>query len=183
VTVEELAADCLDVLELHRAGLLKDRSVTLRPLLRWPKIATLRADRYVIQVNFCNQVVPQYIHLTWTGCFYGGARPWLFCPHCRKRVARIFLGMGGYFCRACVGDPPYESQLRNDTARAYLRAYRLREHLGGSRPVIDPIPVRPYRMWRRTYNWICAEIKRLEKPLLGSPIVKRAPLLIRPLSY
>jgi hypothetical protein len=182
LTVEELAADCLDVHEMYRAGLLKDRSVTLRPLLRWPKIETLRADRFVIQVNFCNQVVPQYIHITWTGCFYGGARPWFFCAHCRKRAARIFLGMGGYFCRGCLGNPAYESQLRNEKSRDYLRAYRLRERLGGSRP-LDPIPPRPFRMWRRTYNRICAEIERLERPLLGSPIVKRAPLLIRPLPY
>jgi hypothetical protein len=50
--------------------------------------------------------------------------------------------MGGYFCRNCLGNPAYESQLRNDKARGYLRAYRLRERLGGSRPVIDPIPAR-----------------------------------------
>jgi hypothetical protein len=183
LTVEALAVDCIDVRELNRKGLLKDRSVTLRPLLRWPKIETMRADRYVIQIDFQNLVMPQYIHVSWTGCFYGGARPWLFCPHCRKRVARLFKGMGGYFCRACVGDPPYESQLRNDTARAYLRAYRLRERIGGGRPVIDPIRERPYRMWRKTYDRIRAETERLERSLVGTRIVKRAPLWIRPLSY
>jgi hypothetical protein len=40
-----------------------------------------------------------------------------------------------------------------------------------------------YRMWRKTYNWIVAEIERLEHSLTGSRIIKRAPLLIRPLSY
>jgi hypothetical protein len=183
LTVEELAADCLDVRELHRAGLLKEHSVTLRPMLRWPKIATLRTDRFVIQVSLRNQVVPQYIHLSWTPCQFGSYRPWMLCPHCRKRVARLFKGLSGYFCRECVGDPPYESQLRNDRARAYLRAYRLRQRIGGGRPVIDPVRERPYRMWRKTYNSICAEIERLERPLIGNRIVKRAPLLIRPLSY
>jgi hypothetical protein len=90
--------------------------------------------------------------------------------------------MGGYFCRACVGNPPYESQLRNDRARLYLRAYRLRERIGGGRPATDPIPERPYRMWMRTYNCIVAEIERLERSLVGSRIVKRAPLWIRPIS-
>ena len=183
LTVEHLAIDCIDARELQRAGLLRDRSVTLRPSLRWPEISTLRADRYVILVNLRNMVTPQYILVTWTLCFFGGERPWLFCSHCRKRVARVFLGMGGYFCRGCLGSPAYESQLRNTKARDYLRAYRLRERLDGSRPVIDPIPARPYRMWRRTYNRICAEIERLERPLLGSRIAKRAPILIRPLSY
>jgi hypothetical protein len=68
-------------------------------------------------------------------------------------------------------------------ARVYLRAYRLREQIGGGRPVIDPIRERPYRMWERTYNRIVAEIERLECSLLGSRIVRRPPLWIRPLSY
>jgi hypothetical protein len=183
LTVEELAVDCIDVRELNRKGLLKDRSVTLRPLLRWPQIATMRADRYMIQLNFCNLVTPQYLHLSWTPCHLGGWRPWMRCPHCRKRVARLFMGMGGYFCRACVGNPPYESQLRNNMARVYLRAYRLRERIGGGRPVIDPIRERPCRMWRKTYDQIRAEIEWLERSLVGSRVVRRAPLWIRPLSY
>jgi hypothetical protein len=183
LTVEELATDCIDVRELNRKGLLKERTVTLRPVLRWPQVAKMRADRYVIELNFCNLVTPQYIHLSWTPCNFGSERPWMLCPHCRKRVARLFKGMGGYFCRACVGNPPYESQLRNDMARLYLRAYRLRERIGGGRPVIDPIRERPYRMWRRTYNRIVAEVERLERILIGSRIVKQAPLWIRALSY
>ena len=107
----------------------------------------------------------------------------MHCPHCNRRVVRLFNGMGGFFCRECVGNPPYESQLRNDMARIYLRAYRLRERIGGGRPVIDPIRERPYRMWRRTYNRIVAEVERLERILIGSRIVKRAPLWIRPLCY
>ena len=52
LTVEELASDCIDVRELNRKGLLKERTVTFRPLLRWPRVKTMRADRYVIEVNF-----------------------------------------------------------------------------------------------------------------------------------
>jgi hypothetical protein len=44
LTVEELVADCLDVRELKRKGLLKERTVTFQPLLRWPEVATMRAD-------------------------------------------------------------------------------------------------------------------------------------------
>jgi hypothetical protein len=95
LTVEELATDCIDVRELNRKGLLKERTVTLRPVLRWPQVAKMRADRYVIELNFCNLVTPQYIHLSWTPCNFGSERPWMLCPHCRKRVARLFKGMGG----------------------------------------------------------------------------------------
>lgn len=183
VTVEELAADCLDVRELHRAGLLDRPCVARRPEFRWPKIERMRTDSSSVHIELLNQVTPQLINVSWTYCHFGGYRPWVHCPNCRVRVARLFKGLAGYFCRACVGNPPYESQLRNDMARVYLRAYRLREQIGGGRPVIDPIRERPYRMWRRTYNRIVSEIERLERLLIGSRIVNRAPLLIRPLSY
>jgi hypothetical protein len=32
-------------------------------------------------------------------CHFGGFRPWLHCPHCERRVARLFKGFAGYFCR------------------------------------------------------------------------------------
>jgi hypothetical protein len=183
LTIEELATDCLDARELHRRGYLIRRFVPRWPVFKWPGIDQIRFDRYLIHIELVNQVTPQNIRVTWTPCNFGGSRPWLHCPHCDRRVARLFKGMGGYFCRACVGNPPYESQLRNDMARVYLRAYRLRQQIGGGCPVIDPVRERPYRMWRKTYERICAEIEGLERLLVGSQVVERAPLLIRPLSY
>jgi hypothetical protein len=47
----------------------------------------------------------------------------------------------------------------------------------------DPIPERPYRMQRKTYAKICAEIEEVERPLVCSRIVKRARQWIPPLSY
>ena len=91
---------------------------TSRTWRRSSAIAAFR--RYVIEVNFCNLVTPQYVHLSWTSCHFGNYRPWMLCSYCRKRVARLFNGMGGFFCRACVGNPPYESQLRNEMARVYF---------------------------------------------------------------
>jgi hypothetical protein len=183
LTIEELATDCLDARELHRRGYLIRRFVPRWPEFMWPRIERIRFDRYLIHIELVNQVTPQNIRVTWTACNFGGTRPWMHCPHCNRRVARLFKGMGGYFCRACVGNPPYESQLRNEMARVYLLAYRLRERIGGGRPVIDPIRERPYRMWRRTYTRIVTEVERLERLLIGSRIVKQAPLWIRPLSY
>jgi hypothetical protein len=95
----------------------------------------------------------------------------------------MFKGMGGYYCRACLGNPIYESQRRSKTARAHLKAYRLRQQLGGSRPVVDPLPERPYGMKRKTYNRLCTRIEELERPLVGSRVIRRAPKWIRPLVY
>jgi hypothetical protein len=97
-------------------------------------------------------------------------------------VARLFKGMGAYYCRRCIGNPLYESQRRSKKARTYLQAYRLRQRLGGSRPVLDPVPETPYGMKRRTYNRLCMRIEQLERPLIGSRLTRRGPILIAPLS-
>ena len=152
MTVEKLAADCLDARELQRAGIFRDYWVTLTAIpLRWPSIVRMRVARYLMLLELENQILPQQIRVSWTRCHFGGARPWLHCPFCQRRVARLFKGMAGYFCRACVGNPIYESQRRSKKARAYLQAYRLRQRLGGSRPVLDPVPERPYR--RKEISW------------------------------
>jgi len=26
----------------------------------------------------------------------GGERPWMHCPHCQTRVAKLYSGLGGY---------------------------------------------------------------------------------------
>ena len=183
LTIEKLAVDCIDERELQRAGIFRDRWVTLRPSFRWPVIEEMRVARYLIQLDLRNQCVPQQIRVSWTRCNYGGARPWMHCPHCQQRIARLFKGMGGYFCRACLGNPIYESQRRSRKARAYLQAYRLRQTLGGSRPVVDRIPPRPYWMKRRRYQKLVTRIELLERSLTGSRVLQHAPQFILPLVY
>jgi hypothetical protein len=184
LTVEELATDCLDVRDLNKAGALKGEWVTFRrPEFRWPAVRKMKAARYLVLIELHNQVVVQQVPISWTPCHYGGARPWMHCPFCEQRVARLFKGFSGYFCRPCCGNPIYESQKRNQKARAYLQAYRTRQLLGGSRPVLDPVPERPYGMKEKTYTRLCDKIQRLEQPLIGSRVVRHAPLWIRPLTY
>ncbi len=183
LTVERLANEAIDVRELQRAGIFRDHCVALQPSFRWPSIDRMRVARYMIQLEFCDRTVPQQIRVSWTRCNYGGARPWMHCPHCQRRIARLFKGMGGYFCRACLGTPIYESQRRSSKARVYLQAYRLRQRLGGSRPCVDRIPPRPYRMKRRYYRMLITKIERLERSLVGSKVLRYAPQHILPLVY
>ena len=168
--------------ELNRAGLLEGEWVTLQPSLRCPG-TTVRLARHRIIVELRNQAAPQNISVSWTRCHFGGDRPWLHCPYCQRRVARLFKGFGGYCCRACCGNPIYESQRRSVNGRAYLQAYRLRARLGGSRPVVDAIPLRPYGMKRKTYERLCVRIKQLERPIVGSRVLRHAPRWIPPLVY
>ena len=183
LTIEKLSDQAIDVRELQRAGVFRDHWVRLRPSFRSPAIEQMRVARYLIQLDLRNQCVPQQIRVSWTRCNYGGARPWMHCPHCQQRIARLFKGMGGYFCRACLGNPICESQRRSRKARAYLQAYRLRQTLGGSRPVVDRTPPRPHRMKRRRYRKLVSRIEFLERSLTGSRLLQHAPQFILPLVY
>jgi hypothetical protein len=182
LTVEKLAVDCLDARELQRAKAFKNQWVVLSMAeFRWPFVSKMRVARYLIHLEFHNRAVPQQIRVSWTRCFFGNGRPWLHCPFCDRRVARLFRAIPGFSCRVCIG-AIYESQRRSKNARAYLQAHRLRQQLGGSRPMLDPIPERPYRMKQKTYRRLCAKITGLELPLIGSRIT-REPIYIPPLSY
>ena len=90
--------------------------------------------------------------LTWTGCNFGGERPWFACPgaRCGRRVALLY-GPGRYsLCRHCY-DLVYESQRENGMYRALHKAQAIRERLGGSANMMEPFPERPKGMNHDTY--------------------------------
>lgn len=183
MTIEKLAVDCLDVRELKRANLFKERTVTLNPFMRWPSVGKMRIERFLITLEMLNQTTPQFIKVSWTQCYFGGSRPWLHCPTCQGRAARLFHGLGGYYCRACIGNPVYESQRKGPKAKRYLQALRLRQRLDSStRPGIDPLPDKPHRMKWITYTRICDRIEQTEKSILGSRVAQKA-LWVAPLNY
>jgi len=182
LTVEKLARDTIDARELKR--IFRGREGWVRdPWQHWPTVAKMFVSRYLIRVELRNQTAPQSIQISWTRCHFGGSRPWLVCPHCQRRMARLFKGFAGYFCRSCVGNPPYESKRRSTKARIYLRVYRLRMKLDGSRPVLDDIPPKPYRMQKSTYLRLRAEIEGLESQIRRSRVIKERPEWIPPLYY
>jgi hypothetical protein len=159
--VEKLAIDCLDVRELQRIGIFGDGWATLRPLLRWPAVVKMRAARYLIQLELRNQVVPQQIRVSWTRCHYGGARPWLHCT-CGLRVAKLFKGLGGYYCRQCFDNPRYACQTKSTQGRLHFEACKLRLRLGGEASLTAPFPERPRGMHRKTYARLRHRAEQLE---------------------
>ena len=161
-TIEKLAHDCLDVRELRRKGLFSGDWVSFRPMLRWPAIALVRVVRYAIQLDLRGQTIPQRIRVSWTRVHFGGERPWLHCPHCETRVAKLYKGLGGYFCRRCVGNPIYASQALSAQARPHFQACKLRLRLGGEASPTAPLPNRPRRMHRRTYERLKSRLLTLE---------------------
>jgi len=108
-TIERLAHDCLDVRFLRRKSFFDGGWVTLGASLKWPRIARMRIARYRLILDLRGQSTPPNIRVSWTKVHLGGERPWMHCPQCVKRVAKLYRGLGGYFCRACVGNPAYAS--------------------------------------------------------------------------
>jgi hypothetical protein len=164
-TIEKLANDCLDVRELRRRGLFGGDWVAFRPMLRWPKIAQIRAARYTALLDLRGHTIPQRIRVSWTNVHLGGERPWMHCPHCQRRVAKLYGGFGGYFCRACVGNPIYASQALSAQARPHFQACKLRLRIGGEASPTAPFPERPRRMHRRTYERLKRRLLKLEASL------------------
>jgi hypothetical protein len=150
MTVEKFADDYLDVKMFKRAGLLRERWVTWSPFLRWPAIEKIHACRWCIRLQLNNGMVEQDIPVSWTGCHFGGSRPWLHCL-CGRRVARLFKGLGGYYCRPCVGNPIYASQGKSTQNRRHFEACKLRLRLNGNASLAEPFPTRPRGMHRSTY--------------------------------
>lgn len=165
LTVEKLFHDCLDVRFLRREGFFDCGSATLGPTLKWPAIALMRVARYLLTLDLRGHSVPQRIRVSWTKVHLGGERPWLHCPHCESRVAKLYFGLGGYSCRACVGNPPYATQLLSAGGRSHYRAGKLRLRLNGQAQLSTPFPERPPGMHQRTYDRLRREGMNLEAGL------------------
>ena len=164
MTIEKIGDDCLEIRALHHAGVLRERRVAWSSL-RWPEITKICADRYLIELELRQLSVPQQVRVVWTRCHLGGERPWFLCPHCQRRVARLFRGLGGYYCRPCVGNPPYASQTKSAQSRLHFEACKLRLRLGGNPLLTTPFPERPRGMHRRTYSRLKYRAEQLEKHL------------------
>jgi hypothetical protein len=164
-TIEKLAHDCLDIRFLRRKGFFGEGWVSLGASLKWPRIARMRIARYRLILDLRGHSTPQNIRVSWTRVRLGGERPWMHCPHCDKRVAKLYNGLGGYFCRDCIGNPPYASQRLSEQGRVHYRACKLRLRLNGQAQPSAPFPERPKRMHRRTYQRLRRKGMRLEAGL------------------
>ena len=142
---------------------------------RWPDITKIRADRYTLELEMPRKAtVPQQIRVSWTRCHFGwGLRPRLHCPYCERRVAKLFNGLTGYYCRTCVGNPPYASQTKSAQSRKHFEACKLRLRLGGNAALNAPFPERPKGMHRRTYARLKYRAERLEAQI--SPRLRAKP--------
>jgi hypothetical protein len=89
--------------------------------------------------------VEQSVTFDRTPCNYGGSRTWFLCSRCGRRVALLY-GSGKYFlCRHCYG-LAYMCQLEGRLDRVIRKLRGIRERMGGSPDLFQPLPGRPKHM-------------------------------------
>jgi hypothetical protein len=164
-TVERLSTYALDVRELRRFGLLDHERVSLTTGLRWPLISRIISERFWLTVDYWDCGISQQIRVSWTRCHLGGWRPWMHCPYCDRRVAKLLKGLSGYCCRACIGDPLYACQAKSTHGRRHFGLCKIRLQLGGLASPVEPFPERPKGMRRERYDQMRARALRLEQDL------------------
>lgn len=116
------------------------------------------------------------VPLVSTRCHYGGQRWWFACPRpsCDRRARKIYWdGTRPWGCRPCLG-LRYESQREREMERAARRARKIKQRLGGTRNLLEPLPPKlALRHWRthddlvRQYEEACAEFRRLYQAKVG----------------
>jgi hypothetical protein len=166
----------LDVRWLHRQGYLQP---WVRATVTWHRgghqtgsVSVAMVDgRLVVQCRYRQrgteawEDVRQVITLAWTACHYGGQRPWFLCPGCQRRVA-VLCGDGKWFlCRHCY-QLPYGSQQETAEGRLLRKVRKLRERLGASINLLEPLWTKPKGMHWRTFDRLVQEEEAAQRAQL-----------------
>lgn len=96
------------------------------------------------------------ITIEWTGCHFGGQRPWFLCPCCGRRVA-VLYGGSIYACRHCH-NLAYGCQREAAHSRLLNRALKVRDRLGWKSDWGD----KPKGMHWKTFERLVAEHERFK---------------------
>jgi hypothetical protein len=191
-TVE--ACRTLDINRLHREGCLRAGWLGGWQWTRDGKqVASISLRAEADQLHLAYRVrihggdwedVAETVRIVRVACRYGGARPYFVCPGvvngiaCGQRVAKLY-GPGRYFlCRHCyrLG---HVSQSEDAWDRAFRRANKLRQRLGGDPGMAAPLPLKPKGMWRRTYKRLRERIFDAEMQAEEAFTIKAERLLAR----
>jgi hypothetical protein len=106
--------------------------------------------------------VTERIYLTSTPCNYGGYRRWFVCPHCSRRVGKLYLTTKYFWCRRC-SNLAYASQRCDRMDRLTRKIQNIRTGLGGSWCLSDPFPPKPKGMHETTYRRLEHEAEEAER--------------------
>lgn len=120
------------------------------------------------------------VAIGWTPCHLGGERPWLHCPNCSRRVAKLYGG-AVFICRHCMR-LNYPSQQTSKRDRAMDRAWTLRHKLGCDAGPLDyPAEYisRPKGMHQKTFARRIEQLSRIEAQAMADTLRTMQKLGIR----
>ncbi len=151
----------IDIRYLKKHGGLTQGRVGALTWSRWSKqtgvIAfAIQADCLHLNYRYRKQRedwedVKQIIPFERTPCNYGGFRTWFLCPECQKRVVLLYGVEKLFLCRHCYG-LTYASQQEGVPERLMRRARKIRERLGASANLMEPILFKPRNMHCKTFS-------------------------------
>jgi hypothetical protein len=98
---------------------------------------------------------------------------------CGRRVAKLHASGRYFLCRHCyrLG---HASQSEDAWDRAFRRANKIRQRLGGDPGMAAPFPPRPKGMWKRTYKRLLDRAFEAEMQADEAFAIKAERLLARP---
>lgn len=108
--------------------------------------------RYTLTVNEEQHVHADRIYLDYTDCNYGNSRPWLLCPRCNKRQAKLYMRWGRFACRRCQ-KIAYSSQSDDAISRTWRIQRRIESLIGEKWQ-------RPKGMRWKTFERLMSELTR-----------------------
>jgi hypothetical protein len=111
---------------------------------------------------------PQTIRLMATPCRFGGQRWWFLCPHTGRRVMQLHRPYGTqFFSSRYAYRLGYACQREGHRDRAYRRARKARDRIGGSANLSLPLPQKPKWMRWQTYDRHRAACEQAERATLA----------------
>jgi hypothetical protein len=97
--------------------------------------------------------VRYYVDLVHTRPYFGGRRWWFLCPRSGRRVAKLYLPLGGFrFWSRRAYALAYQCQRESPLDRVMRKARKLHRRLGGDGGDYADPPPRPKRMRQPTYD-------------------------------
>lgn len=85
--------------------------------------------RYTVTTYEQKQTRADRVYLSYTHCHYGNSRPWLLCPKCNRRFAKLFMRWGFFACRHCQ-KVAYSSQSDDAMSRTWRIQRRIESAIG-----------------------------------------------------
>lgn len=113
------------------------------------------------------QDVEETVHLNWTSCNFGSQRVWFICPgvvdgrYCGRRVGMLYLGGRYFLCRHCY-ELTYSTRQEREPFRLLTKAQKIRERLGASISILDPVWEKPKGMHWTTFHRLVSKASEAE---------------------